>query len=231
MVNDLVDGRVFDWRQRDDSRNQKFRLRTIEASHFRSDIRPRNKNWTQRIFLDQGREGACTGFGGAHMLGTTPRVRKVDDATARELYYEARRNDEYDGEAYEGSSVLGVMQALKLRGWIKDYLWIYSLDELIHAISFFGPVVAGFPVYEGMMEPDANGFVNATGQLLGGHCAEWSGVQIFDQWVKYNNSWGLDWGNRGSAKIAFPTVEFLFEKGVEIALPRKPIAIPPKNIL
>jgi hypothetical protein len=68
--------------------------------------------------LDQGQEGACTGFGLAavanHLLG----CRKVvpDDVlvSPRMLYEMARRYDEWPGEKYDGSSARGA-----IKGWFK----------------------------------------------------------------------------------------------------------------
>lgn len=65
--------------------------------------------------LDQGTEGACTGFALAavvnyllHQQGSPRRV------SPRMLYEMARRYDEWPGEEYEGSSARGAM-----KGWIR----------------------------------------------------------------------------------------------------------------
>lgn len=69
--------------------------------------------------LDQGREGACTGFGLATVANYLLRRRKVlpDDTPVSPwmLYNMARRYDEWPGEAYEGSSARGAM-----KGWYKQ---------------------------------------------------------------------------------------------------------------
>jgi hypothetical protein len=68
--------------------------------------------------LDQGSEGACTGFGLATVANYLLTRRKVvpDPApvSARMLYEMARRYDEWPGEAYSGSSARGAM-----KGWHK----------------------------------------------------------------------------------------------------------------
>lgn len=68
--------------------------------------------------LDQGQEGACTGFGlatVAHFLlrsrGYKPDLTKISPLM---LYDMARRYDEWAGEDYEGSSCRGAM-----KGWFK----------------------------------------------------------------------------------------------------------------
>jgi hypothetical protein len=68
--------------------------------------------------LDQGREGACTGFGLATVIHYLLRTRRVvpDRAAVSPwmLYEMARRYDEWPGERYEGSSARGAM-----KGWHK----------------------------------------------------------------------------------------------------------------
>ncbi|HET9645574.1 MAG TPA: C1 family peptidase [Burkholderiaceae bacterium] len=68
--------------------------------------------------LDQGHEGACTGYGLATVANYLLRRRHVvPDCTlvsARMLYDLARRYDEWPGEDYEGSSGRGAM-----KGWHK----------------------------------------------------------------------------------------------------------------
>ncbi|MGE3959650.1 MAG: C1 family peptidase [Vicinamibacterales bacterium] len=68
--------------------------------------------------LDQGTEGACTGFGLAavvHYLLRTRRIVRDDLAVSpRMLYNMARRYDEWPGERYSGSSARGAM-----KGWHK----------------------------------------------------------------------------------------------------------------
>jgi Papain family cysteine protease len=68
--------------------------------------------------LDQGEEGACTGFGLATMVHYLLRKRRVvRDAVPVSpwmLYEMARRYDEWPGEDYEGSSARGAM-----KGWHK----------------------------------------------------------------------------------------------------------------
>ena len=68
--------------------------------------------------LDQGREGACTGFGLATVANyLLLRRRVIPDpvpVSARMLYDLARRYDEWPGENYSGSSARGAM-----KGWHK----------------------------------------------------------------------------------------------------------------
>jgi len=76
--------------------------------------------------LDQGREGACTGFGLATVANYLLRVRgeepDADEVSAWMLYTMAKRYDEWPGENYDGSSARGAM-----KGWHKHGLCALTL--------------------------------------------------------------------------------------------------------
>jgi hypothetical protein len=80
--------------------------------------------------LDQGTEGACTGFGLAAVAHYLLRVRKqVPDPTevSPRMFYEmARRYDEWPGEAYSGSSARGAMKGWHKHGVCAGKAWPYK---------------------------------------------------------------------------------------------------------
>jgi hypothetical protein len=80
--------------------------------------------------LDQGSEGACTGFGLATVVHYLLRTRKVtsdrDDVSPRMLYEMARRYDEWPGESYEGSSARGAMKGWHKHGVCSMRHWVYE---------------------------------------------------------------------------------------------------------
>jgi hypothetical protein len=77
--------------------------------------------------LDQGREGACTGFGLATVVNYLLRAgryrRDADEVSARMLYVMARRYDEWPGEKYEGSSARGAVKGWHKHGACARRLW------------------------------------------------------------------------------------------------------------
>lgn len=83
--------------------------------------------------LDQGKEGACTGFGLATVVHYLMRVRKIIPDGARispyMLYDMARRYDEWAGENYEGSSCRGAMKGWHKHGVCKLDLWPKSGNQ------------------------------------------------------------------------------------------------------
>lgn len=79
--------------------------------------------------LDQGTEGACTGFGLATVIHYLLRRRRPtgDEAriSPRMLYEMAKRYDEWPGEAYEGSSARGAMKGWHKHGVCAETKWPY----------------------------------------------------------------------------------------------------------
>jgi len=79
--------------------------------------------------LDQGREGACTGFGLATVVNyllRTPAIRDHTRVSPRMLYEMAKRYDEWPGETYEGSSARGAMKGWHKHGVCSEKLWPYA---------------------------------------------------------------------------------------------------------
>jgi hypothetical protein len=80
--------------------------------------------------LDQGTEGACTGFGLAtvvhYLLRTRDNRRDEDQVSPRMLYTMARRYDEWPGEKYSGSSARGAMKGWHKHGVCARGHWVYD---------------------------------------------------------------------------------------------------------
>ena len=85
------------------------------------------------LVLDQGREGACTGFGLAGVINYLLFVRSLAggnggafrSVSPRMLYELARRYDEWRGEDYEGSSCRGALKGWHKHGVCAECLWPY----------------------------------------------------------------------------------------------------------
>jgi len=79
--------------------------------------------------LDQGFEGACTGFGLATVVHYLLNIRKTDpdarQVSPRMLYEMAKKYDEWPGEAYEGSSARGAMKGWHKHGVCLHEKWPY----------------------------------------------------------------------------------------------------------
>jgi hypothetical protein len=79
--------------------------------------------------LDQGGEGACTGFGLAgvanYLLSIREQDPEVEPVSPRMLYEMAKRYDEWEGEGYEGSSARGAMKGWHKHGVCTEKAWPY----------------------------------------------------------------------------------------------------------
>ncbi|MBK6295467.1 MAG: hypothetical protein IPF55_15155 [Rhodoferax sp.] len=90
----------------------------------------------QGLVLDQGQEGACTGFGLASVInylrfsacGTDAQRKKLNSVSPRMLYELARRYDEYEGHDYEGSSCRGALKGWHKHGVCFEQDWDYQKD-------------------------------------------------------------------------------------------------------
>lgn len=77
--------------------------------------------------LDQGTEGACTGYGLATVVNYLLTTRKVvsdcNPVSPRMLYELAKRYDEWPGESYSGSSARGGMKGWHKHGVCSEEHW------------------------------------------------------------------------------------------------------------
>jgi hypothetical protein len=118
--------------------------RTLNARKDTPDIRDRmyepalvqlqptldNRNSVPKI-LDQGQEGACTGFGLAAVINLlNAKKRNVKfNASPRMLYEMAQKHDEWPGEDYDGSSCRGAIRGWKNMGVCSDNDWPYKKNN------------------------------------------------------------------------------------------------------
>lgn len=183
----------------------------------------RSYTWSCGVVNDQGSEGACVGFGWGHQLAARPApVKGIDNAFSRNvIYWPAQRDDEWPGGSYpgaepfyEGTSVLaGARVCFGMRAF-RQYRWCFSLRDLQLAVGYNSPAVLGLNWYQGMYEPDADGYIRPTGELMGGHCLLARGISLRNNHFLLHNSWGTEWGINGTCFISFEDIErLLYEQG------------------
>ena len=176
--------------------------------------------WDCNTWLDQGSEGACTGFAVSHEACADPApIPDITNETARAIYHEAKKHDQWDGEAYEGSSVLGAMKAAVLQGWYIEYRWAFSERDIALAVAYSGPVVMGTDWHEGMSKPDVNGIISMTGEMLGGHAYLIRGIDVATGMYRIRNSWNKDWGLDGDCFVKRDVIAKLMSNFGEACVP------------
>lgn len=211
----MVAERTFDQITIHDERSLEYPIRTaIERVPVTS------RFWATGRILDQGREGACVGFGIAGDLAASPvRVKTVDAALAQTIYHEARKIDGVPDETGEGTSVNAGMKIGVQLGYYSSYRWAFSLEDVQQALLQVGPVVIGINWYDGMYDAP-NGIVGVSGNLVGGHCILLTGYSKPRDAYRWRNSWGPNYGRNGSAYISAADLHRLLitERG-EAAVP------------
>ena len=124
-----------------DLRDREYRppLQSLPATWpLKKDYERLFKRYTQcDMVLDQGQDGACTGFGLAAVINyllwrelievndkaITSEVMSEIKVSTSMLYNMARIYDEWDGEDYEGSSCRGAMKGWHRHGVCRDKSW------------------------------------------------------------------------------------------------------------
>lgn len=85
------------------------------------------------MILDQGQEGACTGFALAAVVNfLRSKQKRTAIVSPRMLYELARRYDEWPGEAYEGSSARGAIKAWAKHGVCLRSSWPDDQHGMAH---------------------------------------------------------------------------------------------------
>jgi hypothetical protein len=225
-------GRKFDWYSHHDPRSRGYAVRDELG-----DAGPRTTVWKPGPILDQGPDGACTGFGWTGEALASPvrvdlaRVKAVQSPSpmpsdfpylfAMNIYHRAQQLDEWPGEAYEGSSVNGAAKAMREANLVKEWQWCFGVNDVALAISWRGPVVLGIPWLEDMFHPNQHGYLSATGNEVGGHCLLANAYYVADDAFGLVNSWGAGWGNGGQALITREGLDKLLKMDGEAALATK----------
>lgn len=233
--------RLLDWAPHHDPESRNYPIRTVLPQV----VTIRKRFWRRGPILDQGREGACVGFGWMAELMAAPMGVNVKvalavlTAYAQRIYRAAQHVDEWSGTDYEGTSVLAGAKVVKSLGHIGGYRWVFSPRDLRDTLIEHGPVVIGIWWYTGMFYPDATGLIRPTGKKEGGHCVAVTGYHPrmrlgrqhgwFKRYEVYEiqQSWGRKHGKRGRVFILAEDLHALLADQGEACVPidRKPVRL------
>jgi hypothetical protein len=208
-------------------------------------LQPRSYTWRLPFILDQGSEGACVAHGVTHeaiakpvvvdfakhllpdwatrarqvFFNTSRNPHSVAQAFAFDLYDWARRNDEWAGENYSGTSAAAGAKGAVNAGLWGEYRWADTVDEFAVWVSRNGPGCFAMDWMTGMMRPDSKGYLNLTGRVEGGHMIIANGFSVRRQAFRLTNSWGTDWGDSGGVWLRLADAEVLANRNGEMLGP------------
>ncbi|WP_211101818.1 C1 family peptidase [Azospirillum baldaniorum] len=180
---------------------------------------------------DQGASSSCTGYALAHvidcLIARAVIAERPKRVSARMLYEMAKRNDEWTGTAYEGSSVRGALSGFYRNGvcserlapdaaqedseWALTYEMAKEAREIrlgayyrvqpdlsdYHAALNEIGVVYVSAQIHGNWSSPLDGRIKPGGEPAGGHAFAIVGYDDKGFWVL--NSWGPQWGKNGIA--------------------------------
>lgn len=229
MLESGIDPRL-DWQPRHDPRSLNYLVRdtlTVTETYY-------PKFWDMGAVLNQGREGACVGFGWTGELLASPRPHLVSEQRgneyARQYYYRCKEIDEWEGVDYEGTSVLAGAKVARELGYIPEYRWAVSIDDVRDSVITKGPVVIGIPWLSGMYDTRPSGLVDVSGDTVGGHCILLTGYHPSmripgEDWharfevFRWRNSWGTSYGKSGTGLIRMEDLRDLLARWGEACVP------------
>lgn len=220
---------VFDWASRHDPRSLDYPIRAALPEK----VKRKRKMWAvPRPVIDQGKEGACVGFGWTNELRAAPVQITFSDpvATALDIYHQAQFVDEFEGTNYSGTSVLAGAKVVQTMGYISNYRWAFSIDDVIDTLCTTGPVVLGIPWYDSMYRPRDSGIISVSGEIVGGHCILATGYHPAKRFraegwantfevIRLRNSWGPFYGSDGDCWIRVEDLEWLLKHEGEACVP------------
>lgn len=218
-----------DWKPRFDTRSLAFAAAPAPIGPLKT------KTWATGRQLDQKAEGACVGHGVVGALQSSPSGSKLPDPQtgAFGVYHMAQFIDEWEGEAYEGTSVLAGMKVARNSGLVSSYEWCFGVDQVLQTVIYRGPVVIGIHWMESMFAPKPNGLLDCSSTVVsGGHCVFISGFYLqkklvgepVNDYVRIKNSWGSSYGLDGSVYMKVSDLDMLLKRQGEACLPvKKPV--------
>jgi C1A family cysteine protease len=174
-------------------------------------VAPVTKMYRVGPVLDQGDTPQCVGYSAKQFLQSDP-IETMDGPTATDLYLAAQKEDEWEGENYEGTSVRGAAIALTNLGRLKSYVWGANALDVRDWIIVNGTVMMGTDWTETMFTPTASGYLRPTGEVVGGHAYLLVGYDAPGNKFLMVNSWGASWGNHGTAWIRFRDLDTLIQR-------------------
>lgn len=170
---------------------------------------------------NQHETSQCVGYSLTHWLEDAPVLHERETPPVVQpdyVYSEAQLIDEWPGTDYDGTSVRAGAKVLQQLGYISEFRWAMTAQEVAVAVLEVGPVVVGTVWTEDMFNPDSEGKIRPTGASAGGHAYLLNGYDARTGYFRIKNSWGREWGKNGYAYIHINDLQLLLEADGEACL-------------
>ena len=208
-----------------------YSLANLDDNAYQQSI-PRTWSWFLPFGLNQGREGACVGHGITEELYNKPDAIKFSKLTlpdwavqTREMnghgtmyepalaqayafdsYHQFRREDEWAGEGYDGTSLNAGARVTMALGLWRGFRWAENALQLRKWLRF-GNVVAATPWFTSMFEANSQGWLEPKGIVEGWHC-----YLLNRNSEKRGGLWTPNsWGGGGQGWIAWETINGMIQ--------------------
>lgn len=190
----------FGWKKHGDYRNLNFLMvNELSLESFQQAVQSKSKLWKPGPSIDQKQTPHCVGFSGENWQLCSPTMDPLPQVVPGDVLYAECKN--VDGDNQDGSTTNSLLKVLRDRGMIEKWVWAYNVNVIKAWILSRGPVFLGSYWMEGMMRPDANGFIAPSYAAVGGHETLITGYRASSDAFRIKNSWGDAWGDKGSCWI------------------------------
>lgn len=184
-----------------DGRNFKFLAQAMipQINAVMGKPKPRKQMYNEGPILNQGQTPQCVGFSDKGFLNAAPIMSKPDaEPSGTTLYHWAQDNDEWAGNNYDGSSVIGGCKGMEKNGLINGWANFTTSDQIINwTNNGYGTVIIGTYWYPEMDNVDKNGQIQEPGAMsspIGGHAYRINWWDPKKQMFLIVNSWNKQWG-------------------------------------
>lgn len=151
--------------------------------------------------LDQKDSPMCVGYAARACLNAEPIIQ---DYAADKIYTACKKIDNLKAA---GTTVFAAATVLKNLGLADEVYFSYKAERVIEHVLGISPVLASMDWTERMEETDSKGRAKPGGQGTGGHCVLIYGADRESKILYFQNSWGIDWGDKGKFWMKFDDFE------------------------
>jgi hypothetical protein len=194
---------------------------------------------------DTGQEGATVGFSIAYAIQAAVSQRSHESVTVspRGIYESAKRHDEWEGESYFGTSLLGGLKAVREEGVYLEKDWAFScgakpapntkpflkirsfsklsgIEDIPAALRAKKAVIALVHVTDELSNARKNGRVSVKLPIspIGSKTVTIVGYDEKGQEFKVANDWGTAWGDKGFGYVKGKDLKLLLQDAYTIEL-------------